>query len=99
MARKAKTDEPEFEQEVLDPDFKTVKNARVHKAAKRYYDAIRKRKAVGEDEVAAHDTLLNTMMEEGLEHYEYQGLEVHVNTAKKCKVKMASESANGESEE
>lgn len=87
MAR-AKTEEPEMEQEYLDPAFKPVKNARVHKAAKRYYDAIKERMVLTEEEHEAHDTLLNTMMEEGIEHYVYQGLEAHVNTSKKCKVKL-----------
>lgn len=96
MARK-KLDEPEMEQGVIHDDFKPVKNKRVHAAAKRYYALMLDRKAAGEDEKAAHDTLLNCMMEEGLEHYEYQGLTVDLDTKKKCAVKMAGES-NGDDE-
>jgi len=100
MARKAAT-EPEMEQGYIDPDFKPVKNARVHKAAKRYYCLMLERKAAGDEEKAAHDTLLNTMMEEGLETYEYQDLKVAVDTSKKCKVKIQGEGSaesNGEEE-
>lgn len=98
MARK-KPEEPEMEQGVLDPEFKPVENARVHKAAKRYYDAIKERMALTEEEKEAHDTLLNTMMEEGIEHYVYQGLEAHVNTSKKCKVKVQSDKVEKGGEE
>lgn len=96
MARK--TAEPEMEQEVLHPDFKPVKNARVNKAAKRYYGLILERKTAGDEEKAAHDTLLNAMMEEGLEFYEYQDLKVAIDTKKKCSVKVQGE-GNGEDEE
>jgi len=98
MARK-KSDEPEVEQGYIDPDFKPVKNARVHKAAKRYYSLMLERKAAGEEEKASHDTLLNIMMEEGLDFYEYQDLKVAVDTSKKCKVKLQGEGSaesNGE---
>jgi hypothetical protein len=101
MARK-RTEEPEMEQEVLHPDFKPVKNQRVHKAAKRYYSEMLARKSAGEEEKAAHDTLLNIMLEEGLDFYEYQDLKVAVDTSKKCKVKLQGEGSaesNGEGEE
>lgn len=83
-----KNAEPEMEQEVLHPDFKPVKNERVHKAAKHYYDLMLERKAAGDDENDAHDSLLNVMLEEGLEHYEYKGVFVDVNIKKACKVKI-----------
>lgn len=77
-----------MEQGVLDPEFAPVKNARVHKAAKFYYDAIQERLPFTKAEKEAHDSLLNTMMEEDVEHYVYKGVEAHVNTSKKVKVKF-----------
>lgn len=102
MARK-KSDEPEVEQGVLDPEFAPVKNARVHKAAKFYYDAICERLPFTQAEKEAHESLLNVMLEEGVEHYVYKGVEAHVNTSKKVKVKVENaakkDESNGESEE
>ncbi len=95
MARK-QTEEPEVEQGYIDPEFAPVKNARVHKAAKFYYDAICERPPFTQAEKEAHESLLNVMLEEGVEHYVYKGVEAHVNTSKKVKVKV--ESATKESE-
>jgi hypothetical protein len=101
MARK-RTEEPEVEQGYIDPEFAPKKNARIHKAAKRYYGLMLERKAAGDEEKASHDTLLNIMLEEGVDSYEYQDLKVAVDTSKKCKVKLQGEGSaesNGESEE
>jgi len=93
MARK-KTAEPEMEQGFIDPEFAPVKNARVHKAAKFYYDAIQDRLPFTQAEKEAHASLLNVMMEEGVEHYVYKGVEAHVNTSKKVKVKVEAASTD-----
>jgi hypothetical protein len=98
MARKKPT-EPELEQGVLDQDFAEKKNPRVHKAGKAYYDQMIERKTAGEEAAAAHDTLLNAMMEEGIEHYVYKDFEVHVNTKKKCKVKVKGAEADKDGDE
>ncbi len=92
MARKVKPDEPEMEQGVLDPEFAPVK-----------YDAICDRLPYTQAEKEAHDSLLNVMMEEGVEHYVYKGVEAHCNISRKVKVKVESgakkDDTNGESEE
>lgn len=87
----ARTEEPKL-QEYL-PEMAPVKNDRVHKAALRYHKLILERKAAGEEENDAHTTLLATMLEEGLESYEYSSLSVHVDAHKKCKVKVEKKQA------
>lgn len=89
MARNtADPEEPDLEQGTIHPDFETAKNPKIEKAARRYRKLMLERKAAGEEEVEAHGELLETMIAEGVEHYEFHGLVVHVNKKSKCKVKM-----------
>lgn len=58
----------------------------------RYRKLMLERKALGDDESDAHETLLATMAEEGLEHYEYKGLMADIDSKKKAKVRMKGDS-------
>lgn len=89
-AKLAVQDEPEVEVEQgsIHPDFETEKNPKIEKQARRYRKLMLARKSAGEEETAAHEELLETMVAEGVDHYEFRGLVVHVNNNKKCKVKM-----------
>lgn len=87
-AKLAVQEEPELEQGTIHPDFETAKNPKVEKLARRYCKLMLERKAAGEDETNAHNELLDEMIAEGLTHYEFKGLVVHVNEKKKVKVKM-----------
>ncbi len=69
------------------PGLETPRNDRVHRAAKAYYKAMQLRKAELENEVAAHATLLRIMLEEGVEIYNYNGIEARIDVTKKVKVK------------
>lgn len=62
------------------------KNNRVHAAALRYAKLRDVRMAANKEEKEAHDTLLGTMMEEGLENYEYKNVSVAIDVGRKCKV-------------
>ncbi len=96
MARKLKVDEeePGLEQGTIHPDFETPRNPKVEKLAKRYRKLMLDRKEAGEEEQVAHGELLEAMIVEGLTHYEFKGITVHVNESKKCKVTVKGESAD-----
>lgn len=98
MARKkaAVTEEPELEQGTIHLDFETPKNPKIEKAAKRYRKLMLERKAALEEEVQAHGELLEVMIAEGLTHYEFHGLVVHVGEKKKCSVKQKGEDSDDE---
>jgi hypothetical protein len=75
------------------------KNEVVHRAAKRYVKERDARIAANKAEKEAHDYLLDKMIEEGLDSYEYGDLKVFVDNKRKCKVTTESgASANGEAE-
>lgn len=90
---KARLDQPEI------PGTETPKNQKVHNAAVRYAKRRDERMAANEEEKAAQDTLVRIMHEEGLTSYCYKGLEVHVDTTKKAKVKLAGEGTPPEEKE
>lgn len=96
MPRRRTRSETEPEQQYI-PGTEPKKNNRVHTAAKRYAARRDERMAANEEEKAAHQTLLETMIEEGLDSYEYGDVEVHIDATKKVKVKIASQS-NGDGE-
>ncbi len=81
------------------PGTAPEKNARVHPLALNYADLRDERIAANKLEKEAHDTLLHTMLEEGLEVYEYGDLKVVVNAKRKCRVETKVhklEESNGE---
>lgn len=94
----AHEEEPEVEQGVLDPEFETAKNPKIEKFAKRYRKLMLARKAAGEEETVAHQELLDVMIGEGIDHYEYQKLVVHVNAGKK-KVKVKIKGADDDDDQ
>lgn len=83
------------------PGQEPKKNNRVHKAALRYAELRDARIAANAEEKDAHDTLLHTMLEEGLEIYEYGDLKVAIDNKRKCKVSTKPEAheSNGKAEE
>ena len=73
------------------------KNEVVHRAARRYVKERDARIAANKAEKEAHDHLLEKMLEQGLDSYEYGDLHVFVDNKRKCKVTTESgASANGE---
>jgi hypothetical protein len=78
---------PRADQEQI-PGMESVKNERVHRAAKRYAKARDERIALSEKEKEAHDFLLGVMTEEGMDFYEYKDLGVYVDTKRKAKVEI-----------
>lgn len=85
MATKPRLDQPQI------PGTETPKNQKVHNAAVRYAKRRDERMAANEEEKAAHEALLTIMHTEGLTSYTYRGLEVHLDTSEKAKVKLAGE--------
>lgn len=81
------------------PGTEPEKNAKVHNAALRYIRERDKRIAANQEESDAHNTLLNLMIEQGLESYVYGDLKVFVDSKKKCKVSRESAESGGEGEE
>ncbi len=81
------------------PGMEPVKNARVHPKAVRYAKVRDARIAANAEEAAAHDSLRETMLAEGLEHYEYKGLRVDIDRKSKCKVSTESAKGDGEGRE
>ena len=65
-------------------------NKAVHAAAMRYARRRDERIAANKEEKDAHNSLLNTMKEEGLTSYSYQDVEIHIDSQEKCKVKIQS---------
>ena len=88
------------EQEYL-PGTAPEKNDRVHRAARRYAKLRDARMDANEQEKSAHTTLLETMIEEQLESYEYGDVSVHIDSTRKCKVAIQAKSPsdNGDGEE
>lgn len=82
------------------PGMAPVKNPRIHPKAVRYAKLRDARIRAGEEEKAAHETLLTAMVEEGIEDYVYKGLSCHIDDTKKVKVKTksAESPSNGEEE-
>ena len=83
------------------PGTEPKKIPSVHKAAMRYADKRDERIAANSEEAAAHNTLLEKMMEEGIDSYEYGTLKVSIDNKRKVKVKIESAtgpSANGDGE-
>ena len=91
MATKTRKRSRNSEQEYL-PGTAPEKNDRVHRAARRYVKLRDARMAANEEEKAAHTSLLETMIEERLESYEYGDLSVHIDSTRKCKVKLEAKS-------
>ena len=81
------------------PGHEPAKNLKVHQAALHYAEKRDERIALNAEEKEAHDTLLFTMLEEGLTAYEYGDLKVHIDEKKKCKVSTKPESPKGEADE
>jgi hypothetical protein len=98
MARRLKVvdEEPELEQGTIHPDFEIPRNPKIEKLANRYRKLMLERKAAGEEECEAHDELLKAMIAEGLDHYEFKNLTVHVNETQKCKVKNKGAEADAD---
>lgn len=96
MARRTRT-ETEPEQGFI-PGLEPKKNAKVHAAAKRYAARRDERMAANEEEKAAHNTLLETMIAENVDSYVYGDVECHIDATKKVKVKIESKSGDGEEE-
>lgn len=68
------------------PSIAPEKNDKVHAAAKRYAKLRDARIAAGKEEKASHDTLLGTMVEQG------------IDATKKCKVSIGGEAAKDKGE-
>jgi hypothetical protein len=83
------------------PGTEPVKNAKVHPRAINYADARDARMECNRIEKEAHDDLLATMLEEGLEVYEYGDIKVTVNNKRKCRVedKTRKHESNGDDDE
>jgi nucleosome binding factor SPN SPT16 subunit len=75
------------------------KNERVHRAAKMYAKRRDERMAANEVEKEAHEKLLETMVEEGLDTYSYADLDVTINNSKKCRVVIGGDRKTGEDSE
>ncbi len=92
---------PNAAQEYI-PGTEPEKNTRVHNAAKRYAKVRDERITANKVEKDAHETLLGTMLEEGLEHYEFKDVCVNIDVGRKCKVvlggKKGEENGDGEGE-
>ena len=98
MAKRRTRSENEPEQAYLPGAEPGPKNAKIHAAAKRYAARRDERMAANEEEKSAHQTLLEKMIEEGVESYKYGDVECHIDASKKVKVKIAAQS-NGKPEE
>lgn len=95
---KAKLHQAREDQQYID-GIGPTKNNRVHAAAKRYATLRDARIAANKEEKESHDTLLGTMMEEGLEVYDFKDVHVAIDATKKCKVSIGGEAIkdkNGE---
>jgi hypothetical protein len=95
MGRPKKTvaDQPQI------PGTETPRNERVHKAAVRYADRRDERMAANKEEKEAERTLLEIMDKEGVESYKYNGIEVHIDSHRKPKVKIEGRTSPTEGEE
>ena len=63
------------------------------RAAKRYRQRMLERKAAGDEEESAHESLLRMMHERGITSYRYKDLQVDLDTKEKVKVKVRSAEA------
>ena len=93
MGRKRKetvADQPQI------PGTETPHNKKVHAAAVRYADRRDERQAANVEEKTAHTTLLEIMDQEGVASYKYNGLEVHIDSNRKAKVKIEGRTSPAE---
>lgn len=72
------------------PGAEDVKNPKIHRLAQRYARARDERMEYTENEKTAHNSLLDAMIEAGMESYKYGSLSVFVDSTKKCKVSQKS---------
>ncbi len=101
--RKKKSDEPELEQGYISEDMKPPRIKAIDQAAKVYYAAMVKRKAMGEEEKEAQLALIDEMHKAGLKIYEcYDGKVVTMTENSKINVKpkklQEGEKDNGDEE-
>lgn len=75
------------------PGTAPEKNDKVHAAAKRYAKLRDARIAANKEEKDSHDTLLGTMVEQGIDVYDFKDVHVAIDATKKCKVQIGGESA------
>lgn len=80
---------PRSEQGYL-PGTEPVRNKKVHPRAKDYQEKRDAKIAANKEEKEAHDNLLDAMVSEDLEVYEYGNLRVTVNNKQKCSVQDTS---------
>lgn len=78
------------------PGMAPAKNDRVHPKAVLYVKERDRRIAAGKDEKAAHTDLLEAMLTEGIESYEYGGLTVTVQANRKVKATFSEDQADQE---
>ena len=78
------------------PGTAPKKNTRIHPKAVRYFDLMQARIAAGKEEKDAKTTLTEAMIEDGLDHYEYGGIRVDIDTKRNVKVKVDGKDETGE---
>lgn len=93
MGRARKVDD----QEQL-PGLEDQKDKEVHAAAVRYWERMQERKAAGDEEKAAKDSLVLVMTRKGLTHYKYGEIEVHLDTTTSPKVRRTTPGEEGDDE-
>jgi hypothetical protein len=93
---KAKAKKVHPDQEPLPGAEPGEKNERVHRAAKAYQKERDARIAANRKEAEAHEHLLDCMLDEGLDSYEYGGIQVFVDNKRKCRVVNPTAGDNGD---
>lgn len=67
------------------------KNEKIHRLAKRCRAASKAWSIAAGEHKGLKEQLIEAMIEEGLTHYEYGDVTVHVDTSRKLKVKIAND--------
>lgn len=67
------------------------KNPRIHNLARRVKAASKEWSAAAEEHKGLKQSLIEAMIEEGLEHYEYGDVKVDMDTSRKLKVRIAND--------
>lgn len=72
------------------------KNPKIHNLARRVKAASKEWSAAAEEHKGLKQSLIEAMIEEGLEHYEYGDVTVDIDTKRKLKVKVESDDEEAE---
>lgn len=88
--KKIEKDDIKIQQQI--PGTESPRNPKLEKLAKSYRAAMLARKSAGEEEHAAHETLMLAMTDAGVTVYQHGDMEIRIDEKRKVRVKVKTQS-------